>query len=284
MNTLEITFERPEKCGVPIGGLATALKSVQDAMRLLVEHLEDRKPRPGPPPKWVQEQRTLLLLVTTHPGSLVAELTLESPPSGQAYPDDYGSQAFDALRCWDGNEDSTSTLPASVTGKLCDAASALPEDTLIFLGSAGNRIEIKRRASTGISGQATEQALLYGWLHEVNWKKSTAQLYDHTGGYIPLRFEPALNEKMRHLAMRYIEIRGHGRLNNDGDWAFVQIEQVSGKHLRNEPLDLDKLLSNPHPKIFDPEKVITASEPFDVDEFNRIIHQGREVRRQESAE
>ena len=39
----------------------------------------------------------------------------------------------------------------------------------------------------------------------------------------------------------------------------------------SEPFDLDAFRNDPNPKIFDPEKVVTVSDPFDVDEFLRII-------------
>ena len=48
------------------------------------------------------------------------------------------------------------------------------------------------------------------------------------------------------------------------------------------PFDLETFLSAPNPKLFDPEKVVTASEPFDVEEFIRIIREGRDVERSES--
>ena len=34
------------------------------------------------------------------------------------------------------------------------------------------------------------------------------------------------------------------------------------------------------PKLFDPARVVTTSEPFDVDEFIRGIREGRDVRRE----
>lgn len=45
----------------------------------------------------------------------------------------------------------------------------------------------------------------------------------------------------------------------------------------NEPFDLEAFLNDPNPKIFDPDKVVTASEPFDVDEFNRLIRESRDM-------
>ena len=44
---------------------------------------------------------------------------------------------------------------------------------------------------------------------------------------------------------------------------------------------LTSFLNDPNPKIFDPEKVVTACEPFDVDRFVGIIHEGRDVGRKE---
>ena len=44
-----------------------------------------------------------------------------------------------------------------------------------------------------------------------------------------------------------------------------------------EPFDLEAFLNAPNPRIFDPERVVMASEPFDVDEFVRVIHEGREI-------
>ena len=44
-----------------------------------------------------------------------------------------------------------------------------------------------------------------------------------------------------------------------------------------EPFDLQTFLNNPEPKRFDAERVVTASEPFDVDDFVQTIHEGRDV-------
>ena len=47
------------------------------------------------------------------------------------------------------------------------------------------------------------------------------------------------------------------------------------------PFDLKTFLNHPEPKIFDRDKIITADEPFDVREFVRAVHEGRDVRRKE---
>ena len=77
---------------------------------------------------------------------------------------------------------------------------------------------------------------------------------------------------------------------NRGDYAsrkFLfnpQVATISRAHPRREAFDMEKVLSNPNPKIFDPKKVVTASELFDVDEFVRTIHEGRDVALKDSQE
>ncbi len=44
----------------------------------------------------------------------------------------------------------------------------------------------------------------------------------------------------------------------------------------NEPFDKEAFLNNPNPTVFDPDKIVRASEPFDVDEFMRYIHDLRD--------
>ncbi len=43
------------------------------------------------------------------------------------------------------------------------------------------------------------------------------------------------------------------------------------------PFDLQSFLKTPAPRPFDPDSMVTASEPFDVEEFLRIIRAGRGV-------
>ena len=48
-----------------------------------------------------------------------------------------------------------------------------------------------------------------------------------------------------------------------------------------EPLDMERFLRQTKPKFFDPESIVTANERFDVDDFIRTIHEGRDVERKE---
>lgn len=67
-------------------------------------------------------------------------------------------------------------------------------------------------------------------------------------------------------------LRDRFGLNHD-----AEVERTSDAPSWREPFDIDALLNDPNPKIFDPDKVVTVSEPFDVDEFIRVIHEGRDA-------
>ena len=134
----------------------------------------------------------------------------------------------------------------------------------------------KRQRETKPMG-LDESALVEGRLMEVNWACGTAELDYIPQRIVPLRFDPTLNDDMRRLATQYVEIRGRGRFNDNDEWEVIYVEQITGTRSCSEPFDLEAFRDNPNPKIFDPEKVVTVSEPFDVDEFIRAIQEGRDV-------
>ena len=282
MNQLYVTFDGPRisEEGVPVASLIAALGGVQDAMRMMVGHLGGRQPGPGQPPKWVREQSTLRL-AATRPGSVAAELTLESPANGRPRLDDYGPQAFDAFLNWDGSEDSI--LPKAVTDKLFKIPSKLPDGTRLWIGNADDprKIEVKRRYRSPALKSKPEEALLQGWLKAVNWDKRTAQLHRRHVPYVRLRFYPQLDDDMLRLATQYVGIRGFGSFDENDNWATVQVEQITEVEARGEPFDIEAFLNGPEKKVFEPEKIVTASEPFDADEFISTIREGRDVGRKE---
>ena len=57
----------------------------------------------------------------------------------------------------------------------------------------------------------------------------------------------------------------------------MALDQSSKTRSRDAPFDLQSFLEEPAPKLFDPDSVVTASEPFDVEEFLRAIRAGRDV-------
>jgi len=282
MNKLFLTFEGPHigESGLPVNAFAQALTGMQDAMRIMVEHLGGRKPGPGQPPQWVREQSSLQL-TAVRPGSLVAELTLAAP-DGQLPLKNYAAQAVEAIYNWDGDQDSS--LPPAVTRRLRDIPSALPADVRFWLGSADTlrKTEIRRPSAAVRSVPQSEEALLQGWLREVNWHRGTAQLHDYAGSFVRLRFSEEHAGDMQRLARLHVEVRGRGQFNQKGDWTPVTVEEIRTTHPFGEPFDMDEFLNDPNPKIFEPDNLVTASEPFDVDEFVNIIHSGRDEGGKES--
>ena len=301
MNQLYITFDGPRisEEGVPVDNFVAALGGIRDAMRLMVQHLGGRQPGPGQPPKWVRDQ-SALRLAATGPGSFVAELTLQQPVNGHSYSENYGLHAFDALLNWDGTDNST--LPKVVTDKLQKITSSLPNDTRIWFGdserlrrvevmphrrrdllvsiSVGNTVRIRGRPVDPIIEyeKRDEVALLRGWLNEVNWQTLTAQLHQPLGRHVPLRFAAELGDDMRRLATQYVEVRGRGWFDKDDMWTFVRVEKISGTRSGEESFDLDDILNDPAPKIFDPEKAVTIDlTDEEWDSFNRAINEGREA-------
>ena len=72
-----------------------------------------------------------------------------------------------------------------------------------------------------------------------------------------------------------MQATGDGLLIRKKDSA--QPDEQAADRSWNEPFDLEAFLNDPNPKVFDPDKLVTASEPFDVDEFIRIIHESRDA-------
>ena len=192
----------------------------------------------------------------------------------------YGPQALEALLDWDGSEHST--LPETVVERLNRAGPALPNEARLWIGDseAPRRVEVRRRAKVRGYVRSDNEALLYGWLKMVNWSNGTAQLERRNAGHVRLRFDASLGDQMLRLATQYVQIRGRGRFDENDRWKVVRVDRIEGTRSWHEPFDLDALWEDSEPKTFDPDEIVTASDPFDVDEFNRVIREGRDVRRE----
>jgi len=272
---LTLTFEFPPDAGLPVDGLADALQGVQDAVRRMVEHLGDRQPRLGRPPDWVAFQ-SALQVAGARSGSLIVDLELAPPRGGQPYLENYGPAAIDALLDWDGQEGTA--LPLTVTERLFEMRAKFSDEVKLWLGDSrnGRKVELKvRPASVDPTPDETE-AVLHGWLREVNWHRRTAQLHDAQGDFVGLRFDAGLHDEMLRLATQYVEIRGRGRINAKDEWTTVQVSEIGHAGSWREPFDTEAFLNNPVPRVFDPHQVVRASEPFDVDEFINYIHKTRD--------
>ena len=174
-----------------------------------------------------------------------------------------------------------STLPKDVEERLHSTAAKLPDGVRLWLGTRENprKVEIQRRPAAARATTGLTEAQLYGWLYEVNWDRRTAQLHDFSGDYVQLRFSEDFHEEMLRLATRYVEVRGKGRFSKQGRWTTVEVRQINAARSWNDPFDVEKFLNEPDPKYFDPKRVVTTSEPFDVDDFISGIREGREVLR-----
>ena len=248
-------------------------------MRLMVMHLGGRKPGPGQLPAWVRDQ-SRLRLAPTRPGSYIAELTQERPPGPQEAKRNHGEEAIAALGEWDGRDDST--LPRQVTKCLYETAAALSPPTELWLGAGAKhkRVKVKRfrDAVSNLVDVRTEEALLQGWLDEVNWDKGTAQLRDYEGEHVRLRFDSSLGDDMLRLATQYVEVRGDGTFSQRGDWNTVYVSELRETQSWRKPFDLDAFLSDPDAKVFDPDETVTIELTEDEwESFNRAILEGREV-------
>ena len=262
---------------MPADCFAEVLQGIQKAIRLMVEHLAGRDPGPGRPPQWVRNQSTIGL-VATRPGSMMVELAL-APPDGQTDLLDYGPQAIVSLLNWSPNGDD-SHLPRHVEEGITAMSAALPEDTTLFLGTPDDtrRVVLHRTKPLAARESEAEEALLQGWLKEVNWYNRTGQLHQAVGSYIRLRFGPDLDEDMLRLATQYVEVMGSGTFRDDDNWRTVRVETVRATRSWRDPFDLEEFLNDPNSKIFDPTDIVTlALTREEWESFDRAICEGREA-------
>ncbi len=118
-----------------------------------------------------------------------------------------------------------------------------------------------------------EQALVRGWLKDVDLKLRTAALYVNGDRRAPLRFSASMGQEMIRLQTEFVTVSGQGWISDDDQWIVIDVEEITRPEAK--PFDLDEFLNNPNPRTFDPDKIVRASEPFDVDEFLRCIYEAR---------
>ena len=114
-------------------------------------------------------------------------------------------------------------------------------------------------------------------MREVNWEKGTDQLHDNVSGYTALQFDSKLDGEMVRLATQYVKVSGAGRFNKRGGWTTVTVDGIHDTRSWDEPFCLESLVEESAGTAFDPDAVVTAEEPFDVEDFIDAIHRGRDL-------
>lgn len=165
-----------------------------------------------------------------------------------------------------------------VTREFCDEAC---NDFMNFLLKVYEAIHSDANPADS-SGQSNnpvqvENAIIWGYLRAVDWTNKTARLERIVGKPVPLKFGDELAEDMRRFATKYAQIRGEGVISAaDDEWVSVNVTSIEGDRDPYKPFDMEEFMAQPS-KPFRFEDLKPPSEPFDVDEFNRIIREGRDV-------
>ncbi len=281
MTKLIVTFEGPRvgEDGVPPEDMQAALGHVLRAFRHMVAHLHGGADQPGPLAEPVRRVGLLRQGVPST-GSVEAELVLSAESENGQPPADH-RLAVERLLGWQeglcGGDDQ---FPQIVTEELDAIGSDLsPAVSAVRFADPGSGrcLEFRRKKPAEPLGEQIEDALLHGWLKEVNWHDRTAQLHVGDGSRVLLCFDASLDWEMLRLATSYVEIHGRGCLPDDDDsWETVHVEQIRGTRSCREPFDLEAFQNNPNPKIFDPDKIVT----FDLTDeewetFDQAIREGR---------
>ena len=124
-----------------------------------------------------------------------------------------------------------------------------------------------------------ERAAIWGYLRALDWTHMTGRLEQIMGKPVTLKFAAGLAEDMRRHANQYVLIRGKGVLDDVADeWVCVSVYKITGTRNKFEPFDRRELCASPV-KPFNPETLpsLSPDDDFDVDEFIRIIREGRDV-------
>ena len=281
-NQLKVTFDGPGISeGVPLADLNKTLTHVQNAMRLMVENLAGVEHKPGRPSKWIRAQSSLMLRGTS-PGSLVVELEL-SKERERYLEQDYGLKSLDAILNWQPDDDQS--LPDEVDAELKSIGKGISLGiNLVMLGDHYNprRVTIPRIDSGQIPvslASRTEEAIVHGYLMEIDWARNTARLDPRASKPIRLRFDADFHNEMRHLSTKFVKITGKGNLNKDDEWTSITVDTIEGDRHWSQPFDMSDISKSP--KIFRSADGLLIDDPFesdqDLQEFIRVIHEGRDI-------
>ncbi len=258
--------------------LYRTVRRLRQALRRLLEHDPERAPREGRKRGWARRESAMRVGAAA-PGSL--QVPLAVGPAGGSPPVWRDFREMTVVRLLDRDD-----LPRVVENELEAIEVGLSDAlTSVRLSSAGNgrlrnarplEFRPRKKAPQTETANTDELAFLEGWLREVNWAKRTAQLHDYSGKeVVRLSFEPALADEITRFANEFAIVQGRGAFDADGNWKVVRVEELRGPRSWREPFDRGAFLNDPNRKVFDPKTVVRCSEPFDVDEFLRVVREDR---------
>ena len=81
---------------------------------------------------------------------------------------------------------------------------------------------------------------------------------------------------MHRYKNKYVEVGGRGIINEGDCWEKVHVERVTDRPDGRNSFSLEEFLSNPNPKIFDPDNMITiemSDEEWEI--FDKAIRESR---------
>ena len=123
------------------------------------------------------------------------------------------------------------------------------------------------------SVEQIEDVLVMGRLMAVDWTKKTARLERFQRKPIKLLFGKELDEEMRRFATQFVQIESSGYLKaadtDKEEWVHINVDAVS--------LPYDGSKAKVFRKADWAADAKAIDETFDVDEFNRIVREGRHV-------
>ena len=279
MTKLIVTFEGPHvgEDGVPPEDMQAALSHVQRAFRQMVDHLRGGADRSGSPSGPVR-RGGVLRQGALSAGSVEAELVLSAESDNGQPPADH-CLAVERLLGWrEGSGAGGDQFPPIVAEELAAIGSDLsPAVSAVRLADpvSGRCMELRRKELAEPLGEQIEDALLHGWLKEVNWRDRTAQLDEGDGTRVPLCFDDSLDWEMLRLATSFVNIRGRATFEDDDRLKIFHVEQISGTRSCRESFGRQAVLNDPNP-IFDPDKKVKidlTDEEWEA--FDQAIREGR---------
>ena len=264
--------------GVDLDDLRKVAEHMRNAVRHVLADMMGTDISDGRPLDTIREQ-SALRLVSTSTGSLEAHIEIGRYTNGQAALEDHTDEAVTRiLHSQNGGAD---TLPDAAKEALRSINDDLPADIeTVTVGepNSKNRLRFARRVNSRLQSRGAEdEAVLYGWLREINWAQGTAQLHDWGGGHVNLSFEPLLAEDMRQFATEFVRIGGLGRIDESNSWGRVRIREiVPAGSFNTKPFDLETFLNDPSPKVFDPDKLVKIDlSDEEYESFISAIEEGR---------